>query len=203
MALLGLGAATSSVLGSGMFCIGTTASGRRASPLPIPIVCLSVKLSARCYCSVVCLPEMLQQHFVKTHYDLASDRPSPPTPAKCSTRLSSLPASPWPLLAPSSCAPRAHDPGIVCLGLTGACCPPQDWLPDRRQPWPREHQGIVEPGAQGVWARHDGTPRFFLQPPPLTRVRLACVAVWPFFHVVVYLLDRFLRSTIATRTGTS
>ena len=122
---------------------------------------------------------------------------------KCSTRLSSLPASPWPLLAPSSCAPRAHDPGIVCLGLTGACCPPQDWLPDRRQPWSREHQGIVEPGAQGVRARHDGTPRSFLQPPPLTRVRLACVAVWPFFHVVVYLLDRFLRSTIATRTGTS
>ena len=72
-----LGAATSSVLGSGMSCIGTTASGRRASPLPFPIVCLSVKLSARCYCSVHCLPEMLQQHFVKTHYDLASDRPSP------------------------------------------------------------------------------------------------------------------------------
>ena len=141
----------------------------------------------------------------KTHYDLASDRrrPSPPTPAKCSTRLSSLPASPWPLLAPSSCAPRAHDPGIVCLGLTGACCPPQDWLPDRRQPWPREHQGIVEPGAQGVWARHDGTPRFFLQPPPLTRVRLACVAAWPFFTWSFTRWNRFLRSTIATRTGTS
>ncbi len=41
VALLGLGAATSSVLGSGMFCIDTTASGRRAVHVPLPdrLVC--------------------------------------------------------------------------------------------------------------------------------------------------------------------
>ena len=66
------------------------------------------------------------------------------------------------------------------------------------------HVRITWSQALKVFGR-DTTARraFFIQLPPRTCARLACVAAWPFFHVVVYSLHRFLRSTIATRTRTS
>ena len=95
-----------------------------------------------------------------------------------------------------------HGPGSARLRLSGACVLWQDWLADRRRPWPREHQGLVEPGAQGAGARHDGTPRL-RTPTQLAPAEPASLcASLAIFHLSVT-WRRSRPSMIATRTRTS